>query len=478
MKRIAKALAALLIAGTISITPATITGAPAYAESASLSQLSSDLAAVTEKARPMVVNISTSRTVKTPRLPFADDPFFKRFFGEQKQQAQQKAISLGSGVIVSADGYIVTCNHVIESAEDIIVRTLDKKEYKAKVVGTDAKTDVAVLKIEEKGLPSIPFGNSDLLKPGEIVLAIGNPYGLSSTTTMGIVSATKRSGIGLTEYEDFIQIDAAINPGNSGGALINVNGELIGINDAIFSTTGGYMGIGFAIPTKMVRSIMDSMLTQGKVVRGYMGIQIQPLNAELVKQFGLKDQNGALVVDVTENGPAEKAGIQRGDVMIEYDNKKIESLPDLKGWVAATPPGKAVPIRLIRDGKTMTVRVVMTEVPGSAPAQTAASAPVATAPSAVDNNLKGVTVRELTNDYLQKQGINRRLKGVVITDISEDSPALGTLERGDIILEVARKLIGSQTEYMQVVSKIPKNQNIVVLIMRGNVSLYVTVESR
>lgn len=459
---------------TLSATPTT-----AIAETGSLAQLSDDLASITEKARPVVVNIATSRTVKTPRLPFADDPFFKRFFGEQKAPAKKKAISLGSGVIVSSDGYIITCNHVIESAEDIIVKTADNKEYKGQVIGADAKTDVAIIKIDEKNLPFAAFGDSDKLRSGEIVLAMGNPFGLNHTVTMGIVSALKRSGMGITEYEDFIQIDAAINPGNSGGALLNTKGELVGINDAIYSTSGGSQGIGFAIPVKMARSIMESMLTKGKVVRGYIGISIQPLTADLARQFGLKDQNGALLVDVTEGGPAEKAGLERGDVMIEYDGKKIESLPELKNWVASTPPGKSVPVKVMRDGKTVSVNVVMGELPGSsAPSPEQPAAPAAEAPKVVDNNLKGVIVRELTDDYLQKQGIKRRLKGVVIVNISEDSPALGLLEKGDIILEVNRKAVPTQGDYTQVVGKIAKNQDVLLLIMRGGASQYLTVSSR
>ncbi len=461
---------------TLFVIVAAFAALPAGADSGTLAKLSDDLASITEKVRPVVVNIATSRTVKTPRLPFADDPFFKRFFGEPKSPAQRKAISLGSGVIVSSDGYIITCNHVIESAEDIIVKTADNKEYKGQVIGTDAKTDVAIIKIDEKNLPSAAFGNSDKLRAGEIVLAMGNPFGLNHTVTMGIVSALKRSGMGITEYEDYIQIDAAINPGNSGGALLNTKGELVGINNAIFSTSGGSLGIGFAIPVKMARSIMESMLTKGKVVRGHIGISIQPLTADLARQFGLKDQNGALLVDVAEGGPAEKAGLERGDVMIEYDGKKIESLPELKNWVAATPPGKTVPVKVFRDGKTIPLKVVMGELPGSPAAQEQPA--VAGPPKIVDNNLKGVAVREITDDYLQKQGIKRRLKGVVITAISEESPALGLLEKGDIVLEVNRKAVPTQSDYTQVVGTIGKNQDVLLLIMRGGASQYLTVSSR
>lgn len=453
---------------------------PAVAEPVTLTQLSTDLASVTEKVRPVVVNIATSRTIKTPRLPFADDPFFKRFFGTPKTPAQKKAISLGSGVIVSSDGYIITCNHVIESAEDIIVKTSDNREFKARVIGADAKTDIALLKIDEKNLPAAAFGDSERLKAGEIVLAMGNPFGLNHTVTMGIVSALKRSGMGLTEYEDFIQIDAAINPGNSGGALLNAQGELIGINDAIFSTSGGSLGIGFAIPTKMVRMVMDSMMTKGKVVRGYMGVSIQPLSADLVRQFNLADKNGALVTDITEGGPAEKGGLMVGDVMTEFDGRRIESMPDLKNWVAATPPGKVVLVKVMRDGKILNTKIVMGEQAGAAPAAASVTTPSSAAPSPTeaDNNLKGVSVRDATDELLQKLGIKRKIRGVVITGIREESPALGTLEKGDLIVEVNRKLVPTSSDFTKVVSSIGKNQDILLLIIRGGASQYLTVSTR
>lgn len=478
MKRLKPWLIQAAVAAGIVATAASFT--PAAAEQVTLSQVSNDLATVTEQARSVVVNISTSRAIKTPRLPFSNDPFFRRFFGDPAAQARQKATSLGSGVIVSADGYIVTCNHVIESADDILVKTSDNREYKARVIGTDAKTDIAVLKIEEKNLPAAAFGDSDKLRAGEIVLAMGNPYGLNHTVTMGIVSGLKRSGMGMTEYEDFIQIDAAINPGNSGGALLNGRGELIGINDFIFSTSGGSQGIGFAIPAKMVRTIMDSMLTKGKVVRGYMGVSIQPLTADLVRQFNLTDKNGALLVDITEGGPAEKAGLQVGDVITEYDNRKIESMQELKNWVASTPPGKKVPVKVSRDGKTLSKTVIMGELAGQSTttAPVAAASPAAPAAKTVENNLKGVAVRDVTDDILQKLGVKRKLRGVVITSITEDSPALGTLERGDIIIELNRKPVQSTSDFTQISSTIGKNQDILLLIVRGGASQYLTVSTR
>ena len=290
-------LVGMLACGLV-LPQSAFTVADAASSSDILTNLGDAMAEVSEKIKPAVVNISTSKTVKTPRLPF-DDPLFRKFFGETPP-GKQKVSSLGSGVIATSDGYIVTCNHVIEGAEDIVVRLNDSREFKGKIVGLDSRTDIAIIKINAESLPTAVWGDSDKLRTGAVVIAVGNPYGLNQTVTMGIVSATGRAGMGLVDYEDFIQTDAAINPGNSGGALVNSKGELIGINDAIFSTTGGNQGIGFAIPASMAKSVMDSIISQGKVIRGYLGVQVQPLTADLAKQFGMKTEKGILVVDVTE----------------------------------------------------------------------------------------------------------------------------------------------------------------------------------
>ncbi|HEX9136151.1 MAG TPA: Do family serine endopeptidase, partial [Nitrospirota bacterium] len=282
-----------------------------------LSKLSDALAEVAEVARPAVVNISTTSTVTMEDNPMFNDPFFRRFFGDQFDHGQKrkfKSSALGSGVIISADGYILTNNHVIKGADEIKVILYDKREFKGKIVGTDPRTDLAVVKIQAKDLPTVKIGDSGKLKTGDVVLAIGNPFGLSQTITMGIVSAVGRSNIGLADFEDFIQTDAAINPGNSGGALVNTNGELVGINTAIFSTSGGYMGIGFAIPSDMARSVMDSIIKHGKVIRGWLGVSIQNLTPELAKSLGMKETAGALVGGVEKDSPADKAGMKRGDL--------------------------------------------------------------------------------------------------------------------------------------------------------------------
>lgn len=432
-----------------------------------LAKLGDAMANIAEKAKPAVVNISTTKTVKTPANPFFDDPFFRRFFGEGAgAQQKRKVMNLGSGIIASPDGYILTNNHVIEGAEDIVVRLHDNREVKGRVAGIDSKTDIAVIKINETNLPTMEWGDSEKLRVGELVFAIGNPFGLSSTITMGIVSALGRSGMGISDYEDFIQTDAAINPGNSGGALVSIKGELIGLNTAILSRSGGYQGIGFAIPANMLRNIMDGIVNQGKVSRGWLGVQIQPLTSELSKQFNLKDENGALLVDVVEGGPADKAGLKRGDVITEYDGKKIENPSLFKNMVASTRPGKTVRIRLVRDGSTLTTTVVVGELQGEQEAVAVQQA---------DNSLKGVGVQDLTEEHLKKMNITKKLKGVVVTEIETKSPAQGILAAGDIILEINRRLVTGSKDYQSVISSIDKTQNILVLIVRGGVSQYITV---
>lgn len=433
-----------------------------------LSRLSDAMATVAEKVKPAVVNISTSRTVKTPRLPFFDDPFFRRFFGDPHTQ-KRKVTNLGSGVIATTDGYILTNNHVIEGAEDILVKLADGKEYKGRVIGTDPRTDISIIKIDEKNLPTVPWGDSDKLRVGEIVLAIGNPYGLSQTITMGVVSALGRSGIGISDYEDFIQTDAAINPGNSGGALVNIKGELVGINTAIFSTSGGYQGIGFAIPSNMVKNVMDSLINQGRVVRGWLGVNIQPLTQALAKQFGIKDETGVLLVDVVEGSPAEKGGLKRGDIIVEYDKKRIENPFQFKNLVASTKPGKTVEVKIIRNGSPMTLKVLIEEFPTELQALT---------PTEFDNALRGVYVQELTDDLLKKFGITKKIQGVVINNIDEDSPAYGVLARGDIIVEVNRKPITNLKEYLNIASKIEKSQDVLLLIIREGAAQYITISLR
>ena len=307
------------------------------------------------KSRPSVVNIFTSKEVRARRNPFMDDPIFRRFFGNRSDAANQpqRVSNLGSGVIVSADGYILTNHHVIEAADEIQVALPDGKTLPAKVVGTDPETDVAVLKVQNGQLPAITFAKPDGLSVGDVVLAIGNPFGVGQTVTMGIVSALGRSHLGINTFENYIQTDAAINPGNSGGALVDGAGNLVGVNTAIFSRSGGSLGIGFAIPISIVRQVMEQIIAHGGVTRGWVGIEVQEINPEIAESFGLKSTDGALIAGVLRGGPADRAGIHPGDVLVAVNGKPVTDSVSLLNLIAALPPGKTAQLRLIREQSEM-----------------------------------------------------------------------------------------------------------------------------
>jgi len=452
----------------------------AYASSSNISSSSVNLlektgnamAEIAEAVSPSVVNISTEKTEKITReqlSPFFNDPFFRQFFGDQfRQQSprERKSASLGSGVIVSSDGYIITNNHVIKNADKIKVRLSDKREFIGKLVGADPKTDLSVIKIEAEDLSSTEIGNSDELKVGELVLAIGNPYGLNKTITMGIVSAVGRANVGIADYEDFIQTDAAINPGNSGGALVNVRGELVGINTAIFSTSGGYQGIGFAIPSNMVKVVMDSLITEGKVTRGWFGVSVQSITPDLAKQFKLDENQGILISNVIENSPAERAGLMRGDVIIEFNGKKVDEPFTLRNTVAGIKPGEEVSIKIIRDEEIRTINIVIGELPGDIQKiQT----------PAIENALKGVSVLDLTPEIYTKLNLPEKIRGVVVANIEPGSPAETSLAPGDVILEVNRKGITSVEDYEARVSKIKPDRDILLLLFRMGSTIFATI---
>ncbi len=441
----------------------------------SLTKIGKAMAEISAAVKPAIVNISTMRTVKITggADPFFDDPFFRRFFGDrygrQKQPREHKSGAMGSGVIVSSDGFIITNYHVVKDAEEIKVLLSDKREFSGKVIGSDPKTEISVVKIEANGLPTLKWGDSDALEVGAMVLAVGNPFGLNQTVTMGIVSAVGRANVGIADYEDFIQTDAAINPGNSGGALVNVRGELVGINTAIFSTSGGYQGIGFAIPSNMVKSIMDSLVKKGKVIRGWLGVSIQSITPELAKQFNLKGEKGVLVSDVSENGPAEKAGLKRGDIIVEYDGKNTDDPNQFRNMVANTSPGEEHSLKVLRNEEVLTLKVIIGELPSDLQqAQT----------GTYENALTGVNVLDITPEISRKMNIPTRVEGVVVSDIAEDSPASGVLTAGDVIQEINRKKIGGVKDYIGVVSKIGKDQNILLLVYRGGSSVYITLSIR
>lgn len=443
-----------------------------------LTRVGQAMAEVADVVKPAVVNISTTRTEKieeSPLAPFFEDPFFRRFFGDRFGHPQlpkeRKTVSLGSGVIVSPDGYILTNNHVVKNADKIKVILSDKREFDGKIIGTDPKTDLAVIKIDANKLPTISWGDSDKLKVGEIVIAIGNPYRLSHTVTLGIVSAVGRANVGIADYEDFIQTDAAINPGNSGGALVNARGELVGINTAIFSTSGGYQGIGFAIPSNMARVVMKSLIEKGKVIRGWLGVMIQPITPELARQFQLKEERGSLVADVVEDSPAEKAGIMRGDVIIEFDGKKVDEPYYLRNMVANTSPGTDIEVKVVRNGNIKTLWVTIGELPPEEPKQK-------TKLGKYENALRGVSVQDLTPELYEKLNIPEKIRGVIVSDIDPDSPAATRLLRGDVILEINRKAISSIQDYEAVASKIKPDEDILLLVFRNGSTLFITISGK
>jgi serine protease Do len=440
-----------------------------------LTKTNQAMAEVVSTVKPAVVNIASTKRLERKETfsPFFNDPFFRRFFGEEfgssDKPKKHKQSGLGSGVIVDENGYILTNNHVIKDADEILVKLSDKREFKGKVIGTDAKTDIAVIKIDSNNLPVLRLGDSDEIKVGETVMAIGNPFGLSHTVTSGIVSAKGRAHVGIADYEDFIQTDAPINPGNSGGALVNIRGELVGVNTAIFSTTGGYQGIGFAIPSNMVKAVMESLIKTGKVIRGWLGVHIQSLTPDLVKQFNLKEEKGVLVGDVVENSPAEKSGLRRGDVIVEFDSRDVSDVLSLRNMVANTLPDKTVVINIIRDGKLETVRATISETP---PEDTQSLS------KSFDNQLKGVYVQTLTPELNKSMRITKQIQGVVITDIEEGSSAEGILGRDDVIMEINRNKIRDTKDYEAVVSKIAPNQDILFLIYRKGSTIYITLTAQ
>jgi serine protease Do len=447
---------------------------PPLKVSPALTGVSDALADIAAYVTPSVVNISSTKTVKqeNPANPFFEDPFFRKFFGEPESPRFRKfkEQSLGSGVIVSSDGYIVTNNHVIAGAQEIKVSLSNKSTYKGKVVGADPRSDITVIKIEATGLPAIKWGDSDKLRPGDMVMAIGIPFGLAQTVTMGIISAVGRANIGITDYEDFIQTDAAINPGNSGGALVNMRGEVVGINTAIFSQTGGYQGIGFAVPSKIAKYVMESLLKTGKVVRGWLGVSVQDVTSELGKEFGVPVGEGALVGEVVKGSPAENAGIKRGDVIVGFNGKIVEDSSHLRNLAASTAVGSRIKLDIIRDKKKMQVEVTVGELPKEV--QVAAGAE----PGAVSSALTGVTVQDLTPDVLDRLGLDKDTTGVVVISVEQGSSAdEAGLTRGDVIMSVNRKAVKNTKEYDAAVRKLGKGEPVLLLINRQGSALWMSI---
>ncbi|MCI0548168.1 MAG: DegQ family serine endoprotease [Candidatus Rokubacteria bacterium] len=422
-------------------------------------------AQVADVVGPAVVNVSTVARGgggRTPVEEFFGEEFFRRFFGEVPEREAPQ--SLGSGVIVDASGTVLTNAHVVERATGITVTTSDGTKHKAKVIGVDRRTDLAVLKLEGSGpYPSVSLGDSDKVKVGDWVLAIGSPFGLQQTVTAGIISAKGRR-IGQGPFDDFLQTDAAINPGNSGGPLANMVGEVIGINTAIFSRSGGNVGIGFAIPASMAKQVYTELVAKGKVTRGWLGVTIQPLTPELAQSFGLKEPTGILIADVVAESPAAKAGLAAGDVITEFDGKVVNAPPDLQKAVALSSPGKAVPVKIWRDKAARTLEIKVGETPDDA---------AAARPGPRGRSLLGLDVRPITPEIARQLNL-RGTEGVIVVRVDEEGPAAEAgLQRGDVIRELNRLPVRSMQEFERIARDVKAGDRVTVLLQRGPQALYV-----
>jgi len=435
---------------------------------------------IAQAVTPGIVAIQSTTVIKVQQSPFFMDPFFRQFFGDMFPQfnipREQREHALGSGVIVSPDGYIVTNNHVIAKATDIQVLLSDKRTFKGKVVGADPQTDVAVIKVQARDLPTVPFGDSSQLHVGDTVLAFGNPFGQYFTVTRGIVSAVGRSGLNIERYEDFIQTDAAINPGNSGGALVNVRGQVVGINTAILSGgqgpqgQGGSVGVGFAIPANIVKHVMESLIKTGKVTRGYVGVTLGDLNPALAREFRVPDVSGVLVNEVEPGTPAEKAGLKQGDVIRTYNGQTVENRARLQSMVAGTNPGTEVALGILRDGKPLTIKVTLAEQPASM------AGPGGPSGRPSEGTLRGISVQNLTPSIRDQLGLSPNVRGVVIADLDPDSPAAQAgLQSGDVIQSINRQPVNSVAEFNRLASG--ARGDVLLRVNRQGNSAYVVVSS-
>ncbi|MDZ7315144.1 MAG: DegQ family serine endoprotease [candidate division KSB1 bacterium] len=431
---------------------------------ASLQTMSKGFAAVAKKVKPSVVTIKSTATVRT------DVPeFWRQFFNVPEEQIRQ---GLGSGVIVDENGYILTNNHVVENADELQV-TIGTSAYDAKIIGRDPQSDLAVIKIDAKNLTPIKMGDSDELEVGEWVLAIGNPFSelLDQTVTAGIVSAKGRSGLtrGEISFEDFIQTDAAINPGNSGGALVNLKGELVGINTMIFSTSGGNVGIGFAIPINLAKNVMKQLIEKGRVTRGWLGVYIGNVSEETAEAFGLDKPRGALVNQVTENSPAEEAGLRNGDVILKVNDKEIRDSSMLMNTIAAMAPGTRVTLTIWRDGKEKTVSVKLGERPDTFAEDTQ---------KGTKGNTLGLEVANLTAETQRRLGTNYDEEGVLVVRVVNNSPAdRQGIRVGDLIKEVNRRQVTNVRQFNSVINEVKPGEVVLFRIKRGNNSMFVAVRA-
>jgi serine protease Do len=439
-----------------------------------------------KQVAPSVVKITTTTKARkvaanAGEFPGFDNPMFRQFFGGRVPQLETPPQSgLGSGVIISTDGYIATNNHVVEGADELIVALDDGRELKAKVVGRDPQTDIAVIKVNAKDLPAITFADTNKIEVGDRVLAIGNPFGIGETVTTGIVSAKgRRPGLGL-DYEDFVQTDAAINPGNSGGALVDVQGRLVGINTAILSRSGGFQGVGLAVPANLVSQVADSLVKNGKVVRGYLGVGAQDLTPSLAESLGIKAKRGALVADVQPDSPAAKAGLKNGDVITAVNGEKVEDANRLTFAVSAVSPGTKMDLEVLREGKTQKLNVTTGERPGNV-ARAGRNGRQHQPEDLAKNDegvLNGVAVDDITPQMRQQLNLPARLKGAVIANVEPESPAAKAgLRSGDVILEINKKPVASAQDAVDLSAKVEGKKTLVRVYSRGSTIFVVVDES-
>ncbi len=438
-----------------------------------LQTFSEGFAVISEAVTPTVVTIFSTKTEKVQQFKF-NDPLFDRFFNPRQMPQERKSQGLGSGVVVKSDGTILTNNHVVEGADDLQVKLSDGRTFTAEVIGRDPKSDVAVIKIDAENLPSISLGDSDKMRVGEWVLAIGNPFSenLNHTVTQGIVSGIGRSEVGITAYDNFIQTDAAINPGNSGGALVNLKGQLIGINTAILSRGGGFAGVGFAIPINQAKEVMDDLISQGKVVRGWLGVTIQNVTPELKEAMGLEVDKGILVSSVLANGPSEKAGLESGDVIIELDGKDVEELNSLRNKIAGKDPGDVVKLKVIRDGKNKTVKVKL----GELPEDIAEWQRTKGKSSGNSEDLFGMKVKPFNENFAKKFGLDKSEKGVIVTLVHPNSSIFSAgIREGDLIQKIGKQKIESLKDFKKATENISKDSPVAFYIKRESGSLFLAV---